>query len=54
MFIRKNRGQTTMEYVIILAAIIGVVVAVAGGAIKTNVTTALTNAANKIGNSLNE
>jgi len=45
---RHKRGQSTLEYVIVLAAIIAVVTLVVRGVLTTNVTNALNSAAGRI------
>ncbi len=44
----RRKGQSTLEYAIILAVVIAVIVAVAQGLFKANLTNALNSAATRI------
>jgi len=45
---RHNKGQSTLEYVIVLTAIIAVIVAIAAGVLSTRTRAGLTDVAGKM------
>jgi Flp pilus assembly pilin Flp len=49
----NKRAQSTLEYVIVLTAIIAVVLFFAGGILKTNVRTSLEQVGNQMQNQVN-
>lgn len=49
----KQSGQSTLEYVIVLTAIIAVVLAFAGGLLRTNVQNSLNHVANEMETQVN-
>ena len=52
--LRGRKGQSTLEYLIILAVIITVIVVVATGAFKTNIASLFRRAATKPSNMITE
>ena len=45
----RRKGQSIIEYAIVLAVVIGLITVVARGVFKNNLETSLNNAANRIG-----